>query len=109
MHLLISLPFIQGERPMTKATQAIQIETRLMDSKNRRSLAFSTFEQRGVDAAMELVNENDPATLRSQFELEKPNLFTWGYLESGPEVWRVAVSKLKGKHGVDHCCGARDG
>jgi uncharacterized protein (DUF2249 family) len=94
---------------MTQATQAIQIDTRLMDSKNRCSLAFSTFEQLGVDAAVELVKEDDPSTLRSQFELEKPNLFTWGYLESGPEVWRVAVTKLKGKHGVDHCCGACGG
>jgi uncharacterized protein (DUF2249 family) len=80
MHLLISLPFIQGERPMTQATQAIQIDTRLMDSKNRRSLAFSTFEQLGVDAAMELINENDPATLRSQFELEKPG-----------DIWKVVL------------------
>lgn len=94
---------------MTQATQTIQIDTRSMDSKNRRSLAFSTFEQLDVDAAMELVNENDPSTLRSQFELEKPNLFTWEYLESGPDVWRVAVTKLKGKHGVDHCCGACGG
>ena len=94
---------------MTQTTQAIEIDTRLMDSKNRRSLAFSTFEQLDVDAAMELLNENDPSTLRSQFELEKPNLFSWEYLESGPDVWRVAVTKLKGKHGVDHCCGACGG
>lgn len=94
---------------MTQITQAIPIDTRLMDSKNRRSLAFTTFDQLDVDGAMELVHDSDPSTLRSQFELEKPNLFSWEVLESGPEVWRVSVTKLKGKHGVDHCCGACGG
>ncbi len=94
---------------MTQTTSASQLDTRLLDSKNRRTLAFSTFDQLEVNARMELLNDNDPVTLRSQFELEKPNLFSWEYLESGPEVWRVAVTKLKGKHGVDHCCGACGG
>ena len=94
---------------MTQTAQAIQVDTRPMASKDRRSLVLSTFDQLGVDARMELVNDHDPVTLRSQFELEKPNLFAWDYLESGPEVWRVAVTKLKGKHGVDHCCGGCGG
>lgn len=94
---------------MTPVTQAVEVDTRPMPSKDRRALVFWTFEQLGVDMTMELVNDHDPVTLRSQFELDKPNLFSWEYLESGPEVWRVAVTKLKGKHGVDHCCGACGG
>lgn len=94
---------------MTQVTQAVQVDTRPMASKDRRTLVFWTFDQLGVDMTMELVNDHDPVTLRSQFELEKPNLFSWEPLESGPEVWRVAVTKLKGKHGVDHCCGACGG
>ncbi|MFZ3221398.1 MAG: DUF2249 domain-containing protein, partial [Rhodoferax sp.] len=93
----------------TPVTQAVEVDTRPMPSKDRRALVFWTFEQLGVDMTMELVNDHDPVTLRSQFELDKPNLFSWEYLESGPEVWRVAVTKLKGKHGVDHCCGACGG
>ena len=53
-----------------------------------------------------MVSEQEPQTLRSQFELEKARLFAWDALESGPAVWRVGVTKLKGQHGVDHCCGA---
>lgn len=94
---------------MTHTAQAIQVDTRPMASKDRRALAFMTFDQLGVDESMELLNDHDPVTLRSQFELEKPNLFSWEALESGPEVWRVAVTKLKGKHGVDSCCGACGG
>ena len=94
---------------MTQTTQAVEVDTRPMASKDRRTLVFWTFDQLEVDMTMELINDHEPTTLRSQFELEKPNLFTWETLESGPEVWRVAVTKLKGKHGVDHCCGACGG
>lgn len=94
---------------MTQTAQAIQVDTRSMASKDRRSMVFGKFDQLDVDATMELIHDQDPVTLRSQFELEKPNLFSWEALESGPEVWRVAVTKLKGKHGVDHCCGACGG
>jgi uncharacterized protein (DUF2249 family) len=94
---------------MSPATHAIQVDTRPMAPGNRRTLVFWTFDQLGVDRTMELVNDQDPLTLRRQFELEKPNLFSWAYLENGPDVWRVAVTKLKGKHGADHCCGACGG
>jgi uncharacterized protein (DUF2249 family) len=94
---------------MTQTTNVFQVDARPMEPKSRRKLVFWAFDQLAVDATMELVNDHDPLTLRSQFELEKPNLFTWEALESGPEVWRVAVTKLKGQHGVDHCCGACGG
>lgn len=94
---------------MTQATLTPQVDTRHMEARSRRTAVFSAFDQLEVGATLEVVNAQDPITLRSQFELEKPNLFTWEPLESGPDVWRVAVTKLKGKHGVDHCCGACGG
>lgn len=94
---------------MTQTAQAFQVDTRPMAPKDRRTLVFGSFDQLGVNTTMEIVNDHDPVTLRSQFELEKPNLFSWEYLESGPAVWRVAVTKVKGKHGVDTCCGGCGG
>lgn len=94
---------------MAQTTNSIQIDTRAMAPQLRRSMAFEAFDQLDVDMSMELVNDHNILQLRSQFELEKPNLFTWNDLESGPEVWRAAITKLKGKHGVDHCCGACGG
>ena len=94
---------------MTLATNANQIDTRPMNASNRRSLTFAAFDQLSVDASMELLSDHDPVTLAAQFELEKPNLFSWVALENGPEVWRVAVTKIKTKHGVDSCCGGCGG
>lgn len=94
---------------MTQATLTPHVDTRHMEARNRRTVVFSTFDTLEVGATLEVVIDQDPITLRSQFELEKPNLFAWEPLENGPDVWRVAVTKLKGKHGVDHCCGACGG
>ena len=40
-----------------------------------------------------LVNDHDPKPLRYQFEAEHAGQFTWEYLESGPEVWRVRIGR----------------
>ena len=40
-----------------------------------------------------LVNDHDPKPLYYQFKAESSAEFTWDYLESGPEVWRVAIGK----------------
>ena len=94
---------------MTQTAQATLVDTRSMAPKDRRALVFGAFDQLGVQSTLELLNDHDPVTLRSQFELEKPHLFHWQYLDSGPAVWRVAVTKLKRQHRVDTCCGACGG
>lgn len=40
-----------------------------------------------------LVNDHDPKPLRYQFEAEHSGNFTWEYLEEGPEVWRVEITR----------------
>ncbi len=94
---------------MTQTAQAMQLDTRLMQPKTHLSMVFRAFNQLGVNATMELLSDHDPATLKSEFEMEKHELFSWENLESGPELWRVALTKLKPTHGVDSCCGACGG
>jgi len=38
-------------------------------------------------------NDHDPKPLYYQFLAERGQIFTWEYLESGPELWRVAIGK----------------
>ena len=82
------------------------IDTRSMDAKLRRTQVFAAFDKLAVGERLEVVSEQEPQTLRSQFELEKARLFAWEALESGPAVWRVGVVKLKDQASRDHCCGA---
>jgi hypothetical protein len=38
-----------------------------------------------------LVNDHDPKPLRYQFEAQHGGEYTWGYLQAGPERWRVRI------------------
>lgn len=91
---------------MTHTLNPTLIDIRSLDHRQRRTQIFAAFDHLGVGESLELLSSEEPQTVRSQFELEKPKLFSWSVLESGPAVWRVNVTKLKGQHGVDHCCGA---
>ncbi|MBF0607896.1 MAG: DUF2249 domain-containing protein [Candidatus Magnetobacterium sp. LHC-1] len=61
--------------------------------KERHSLIFRTFDELQPGDAFILVNDHDPKPLYYQFLHERENLFTWEYLEQGPEVWKVKISK----------------
>ena len=40
------------------------------------------------------VNDHDPKLLCHQLAAENPGEFTWGYVEEGPEVWRVRIGRI---------------
>ncbi|MCA0008701.1 MULTISPECIES: DUF2249 domain-containing protein [unclassified Mesorhizobium] len=52
-----------------------------------------------------IVNDHDPRPLHYQIEARYPGVFAWEYLERGPEVWRVEISRPQSS-GCDCCCGS---
>lgn len=60
----------------------------------RHPLIFETFDQLASGEYLELKNNHDPQPLYYQFIHEISDLFSWEYLEEGPELWRVAIGKL---------------
>lgn len=88
-------------------TQATLVDVRRLQPRERHPLIFSTFSGLPAGGAMELVNDHDPRPLYYQFQAELPNGFVWNYLEQGPEVWRVAITKLAPAHSP--CCGSCGG
>ena len=76
------------------ATETLDI--RPVEPKDRHPMIFSQWEALGDGEAFELVNDHDPAPLYYQFQATKPGEFTWDYVESGPEVWRVRLGKPGG-------------
>ena len=61
--------------------------------KERHSLIFRTFDELGKGDSFILINDHDPKPLYYQFLHEKEGLFIWEYLEQGPELWRVKITK----------------
>jgi uncharacterized protein (DUF2249 family) len=61
--------------------------------RERHPLIFKTFDELAKDDAFILINDHDPKPLYYQFLHEREGLFSWEYLEQGPETWRVKITK----------------
>lgn len=94
---------------MNPTASCTEIDVRTIAPRERHPLIFSTFRSLGAAQTMDIVNDHDPKPLYYQMQAEQPGQFSWDYLENGPEVWRVRISKLARPHGAGSCCGACGG
>jgi uncharacterized protein (DUF2249 family) len=78
-------------QPTFKAT----IDVRSIPPQERHPLIFRTFDELGLGEALLLVNDHDPKPLHYQFQQKRDGNFNWKYLEEGPGVWQVQISKIK--------------
>lgn len=69
------------------------LDVRTIVPRERHPLIFKTFDGLSQGEAFMLVNDHDPKPLLYQFKAERMGQFDWTYLEQGPEVWRVQVSR----------------
>lgn len=69
------------------------VDARIYEPKDKHPIIFKTFGNLGSGEKMELINDHDPRPLHYQFIMELPEKFEWKYLEEGPEVWRVSITK----------------
>lgn len=77
------------------------VDVRTIAPDERHDRIFSSFNALPQRAALELVSDHDPAPLHRQFKSTLHGLFTWDYLEQGPDLWRVRIGKAPG-----NCCGS---
>ncbi len=75
------------------STHIKQVDARDYAPKDKHSTIFSTFKSLESGEVMHLINDHDPIPLFYQFNAEYRDLFTWEYLENGPDIWRVAIGK----------------
>ena len=81
------------------------VDVRPVAPRERHPLIFSTFASLAPGHAMELVNDHDPRPLFHHFSAELPGQFSWHYLEAGPDVWRVSITRRV----AGSCCGGCGG
>jgi len=84
------------------------IDVRTIVPRDRHPLIFQCFDALTAGQAMQLVNDHDPRPLRYQFDSRSPGQFAWTYLQAGPHLWRVQISKLAGTGATEvpgnSCC-----
>ena len=94
---------------MNTPTSTARIDVREVPPRERHPRIFNTFSNLRAGEAMELVNDHDPRPLHEQFKIQIPGQFAWEYLQQGPDMWRVAITRVKAGHGQGQCCGSCGG
>ncbi|HEU4901364.1 MAG TPA: iron-sulfur cluster repair di-iron protein, partial [Flavisolibacter sp.] len=100
----------------------------LIEPRLKHPTIFRYFDELKGGDAFQILNDHDPKPLYYQLIAERGNVFTWEYLEKGPQWWRVQIRKAdveKGetvgqlaakdlrkaevfkKFGIDFCCGGK--
>ncbi|HKB87888.1 MAG TPA: DUF2249 domain-containing protein [Ignavibacteriaceae bacterium] len=74
-------------------TEIKQLDIRPVAPREKHPVIFKTFDALAAGESFELVNDHDPKPLYYQFEAERKNQFEWNYIEEGPRVWRVNISR----------------
>jgi uncharacterized protein (DUF2249 family) len=83
------------------------IDLRTIAPRERHALVFARFDALQAGQALQLVNDHDPQPLRFQLDDRAFGQFEWAALESGPEVWRVQITRVGIKPtpaAKDSCC-----
>lgn len=71
-----------------------EIDVRTIVPKERHPLIFKRFDDLPPGNSIVLTNDHDPKPLYYTFVHEREGTFTWEYLQEGPEIWRVKITKV---------------
>ncbi|HKS69492.1 MAG TPA: DUF2249 domain-containing protein [Ktedonobacterales bacterium] len=77
----------------TQGEQHDMLDVRTIPPAQRHPMIFARFNALPVGGRFELVNDHDPKPLYYQLNFEYSGQLGWEYLEQGPQVWRVRISR----------------
>lgn len=105
------------------------LDVTLLAPREKHPTIFARFDALNGGERLNILNDHDPKPLYYQLLGERGNGFTWEYLEQGPEIWRVCITKnppgvkesslgeiaakdirkaeVFKKYGLDFCCGGK--
>ena len=81
------------------------IDVRTIPHAERHPRIFGVLKALKPDQGFIIVSDHAPRPLHYQIQANYPGLFDWEYLQEGPEVWRVRISR-EAESGCECCCGS---
>ena len=78
-----------------ETTNEKTLDVRPIPPQDKHPTIFETFDELAPGDHFVLVNDHDPKPLRYQFDAERPGEMEWKYLQEGPNVWRVRITKTE--------------
>ncbi len=73
-----------------------ELDVRGVSKPERHPLIFDRFARLPRLGSFVLVNSHDPKHLRQEFDRDHAGTYAWEYLQRGPAVWRIQITKLTG-------------
>lgn len=104
------------------------LDVTIIEPKLKHPTIFKKFDSLNEGESFIIHNDHDPKPLYYQLIGERGNIFSWEYLESGPESWEVKIKKNNSaseptigelvakdfrkaeifkKYNLDFCCGGK--
>jgi uncharacterized protein (DUF2249 family) len=83
------------------------IDLRTITPRDRHAIVFGGFDALLAGQSLHLLNDHDPQPLRLQLDVRAFGQFEWVALESGPQVWRVRITRVGVRPtpvAKDSCC-----
>ncbi len=65
----------------------------LIEPRLKHPTVFARFDALNSSESFVLHNDHNPKPLYYQLVAERGDIFTWDYLEEGPEWWKVKITK----------------
>ncbi|QEC69204.1 iron-sulfur cluster repair di-iron protein [Panacibacter ginsenosidivorans] len=112
-----------------QTTQQNILNVTLLEPRQKHPAIFTHFDALQEGESLTIHNDHDPKPLYYQLLGERGNIFKWEYLEQGPEVWKVRITRnntgereetlgqiaakdlrkaqIFKKYGLDFCCGGK--
>jgi uncharacterized protein (DUF2249 family)/quercetin dioxygenase-like cupin family protein len=84
-----------------------EIDIRAVPRPQRHPLIFAKFDSLSVGSSVLLLNDHDPVPLSRQFESLRPGQAAWEYLERGPNIFRIKITKISGHNAQEVLSGIR--
>ncbi len=86
------------------AATLVEIDVRNIPPYQRHQQIFAQVDALQVGQALQIVNDHDPVPLRRQLESRSPGQLQWAYVQAGPDLWRVQISKVQGAADAEGSC-----
>lgn len=78
----------------TDLDPAAYFDVRVISCREKHAQIFKRWTDLPVGGFFVLVNDHDPVPLYYQFDAQFAGAFSWEYLEQGPEVFQVKITRL---------------
>lgn len=71
------------------------LDVRIIEPRLKHPAIFNRFDELKKGEAFTIINDHDPLPLFYQFKAERPEQFEWEYIEEGPQIWKVTITRTK--------------